>query len=90
MNRLIGIDIGGTQIKVGAFSPEGNMLGQWTRETGDRPTTGAPAFAETVRQMVEEANGTDATIGIAAPGVAAKDGHSIAYQPGKDAWNRRL
>ena len=83
MNRLIGIDIGGTQIKMGAFSPEGIMLGQWIRETGDRPTTGAPAFAETVRQMLEETNGSDATIGIAAPGVAAKDGRSIAYQPGK-------
>jgi glucokinase len=59
------------------------MLGQWTRETGDRPTTGAPAFAETVRQMLEETNGSDTTIGIAAPGVAAKDGRSIAYQPGK-------
>ena len=83
MNRLIGIDIGGTQIKMGAFSPGGIMLGQWVRETGDRPTTGAPAFAETVRQMLEETNGSDATIGIAAPGVTAKDGRSIAYQPGK-------
>ena len=24
MNQLIGIDIGGTQIKMGAFSPNGN------------------------------------------------------------------
>lgn len=83
MNELIGIDIGGTQIKMGAFSPEGRMLTQWTRETGDRPTTGAPAFAETVREMLRETNGADARIGIAAPGVAAKDGRSIAYQPGK-------
>ena len=83
MNQLIGIDIGGTQIKMGAFSPEGRMLTQWTRETGDRPTTGAPRFAETVREMLRETNGADARIGIAAPGVAAKDGRSIAYQPGK-------
>jgi glucokinase len=83
MNQLIGIDIGGTQIKMGVFSPEGKMLAQWTRETGDTPTTGAPAFAETVRQMLQEAKDGDAHIGIAAPGVAAKDGRSIAYQPGK-------
>jgi glucokinase len=83
MNQLIGIDIGGTQIKMGAFSPDGAVLGQWTRETGDRPTAGVPAFAETVRQMLREADGADACMGIAAPGVAAKDGRSIAYQPGK-------
>ena len=83
MNQLIGIDIGGTQIKMGAFSPDGAMLGQWTRETGDRPTAGVPAFAETVRQMLREADAADACVGIAAPGVAAKDGRSIAYQPGK-------
>jgi len=83
MNQLIGIDIGGTQIKMGAFSPDGAVLGQWTRETGDRPTAGVPAFAETVRQMLREADAADACMGIAAPGVAAKDGRSIAYQPGK-------
>ena len=83
MNQLIGIDIGGTQIKMGAFSPDGAMLGQWTRETGDRPTAGVPAFAETVRQMLREADAPDTCVGIAAPGVAAKDGRSIAYQPGK-------
>jgi glucokinase len=83
MNRLIGIDIGGTQIKMGAFSSEGKLLSQWTRETNDRPTTGTPAFAETVRQMLQEADGRDVCVGIAAPGVVAKDGRSIAYQPGK-------
>jgi glucokinase len=83
MNQLIGIDIGGTQIKMSAFSPDGAMLGQWTRETGDRPTAGVPAFAEIVRQMLREADAPDTRVGIAAPGVAAKDGRSIAYQPGK-------
>jgi len=83
MNQLIGIDIGGTQIKMGAFSSEGKMLSQWTRETGDRPTAGVPAFAETVRQMLREAEAHDTRIGIAAPGVVAKSGRSIAYQPGK-------
>jgi glucokinase len=83
MDHLIGIDIGGTQIKMASFSFEGAILERWTRETGDRPTAGVPAFAETVRQMLREASASDARVGIAAPGVAAKDGHSIAYQPGK-------
>jgi glucokinase len=83
MDQLIGIDIGGTQIKMAAFSTEGKMHAQWTRETGDRPTSGVPAFAETVRQMLQEADASHACVGIAAPGVAARDGRSIAYQPGK-------
>jgi glucokinase len=83
MNQLIGIDIGGTQIKAGTFSSDGAMLAQWTRETGDRPTAGVPAFAETVRQMLREIDAPDTCVGIAAPGVVAKDGRSIAYQPGK-------
>jgi glucokinase len=84
MNQLIGIDIGGTQIKMGAFSSEGTLLTRWTRETGDRPTDGVPAFAETVRQMLQQANVvTQTRVGLAAPGVPAMDGRSIAYQPGK-------
>jgi glucokinase len=83
MNQLIGIDIGGTQIKMGSFSSQGKMLAHWTRETGDRPTAGVPAFAETVRKMLQETGAPAAHVGIAAPGVPAKDGRSIAYQPGK-------
>ena len=83
MHQLIGIDIGGTQIKMGAFSADGNMLTHRISETGDRPTAGAPAFAETVRRMLREADAPETCVGIAAPGVAAKDGRSIAYQPGK-------
>ena len=84
MNELIGIDIGGTQIKLGAFSFDGGLEGQWTRETGDRPTKGVPSFAQTVREMLDEIGVTPGSrVGIAAPGVAARDGRSIAYQPGK-------
>ena len=83
MHQIIGIDIGGTQIKMGEFSADGKMLTQRISETGDRPTAGAPAFAETVRRMLGEADAPETCVGIAAPGVAAKDGLSIAYQPGK-------
>jgi glucokinase len=80
---FIGLDIGGTQIKAAAFSPAGKMLGQWQRETGDRPGPGVPLFAETVRQLLATVAGPETRIGIAAPGLAAKDGRSIAFQPGK-------
>ena len=83
MNQLIGIDIGGTRIKMSAFSSDGKILTQRTSDTGDRPTAGVPAFAETVRRMLREADAPEVCVGIAAPGVTAKDGRSIAYQPGK-------
>jgi glucokinase len=84
MKQLIGIDIGGTQIKMSAFSSDGEILAHWTRDTGDRPTSGVPAFAQAVRRMLREANAGPATrVGVAAPGVPARDGRSIAYQPGK-------
>jgi glucokinase len=83
MKPLIGIDIGGTQIKMGVFSREGALLAEAIRETADRPTAGAPAFADSVRQMLQTEASSDTPVGIAAPGVAAKDGRCIAYQPGK-------
>ena len=84
MERLVGVDIGGTQIKMGAFSSQGALIGQSTRETEDRPTTGVPAFAAIVREMLREANAASKIrVGIAAPGIASRDGRSIAYQPGK-------
>ena len=82
-HNLIGVDIGGTHIKMAAFSPEGEMLANWHRDTGDQPTSAVPAFAETVREMLREVAAPDACVGLAAPGVAAKDERSIAYQPGK-------
>jgi len=83
MHNLIGVDIGGTHIKMAAFSPAGEMLANWHRETGDRPTDHVPAFAETVRAMLREVATPGAAVGIAAPGLAAKDERSIAFQPGK-------
>jgi glucokinase len=82
--RFIGIDIGGTQIKVADFLSDGTMAGQWVCETNDRPFSGGiPSFAETVRRMLDEISAANEIVGIAAPGVAAKDGRSISFQPGK-------
>jgi glucokinase len=84
MDQLLGFDIGGTQIKMGVFSSRGDLVAQSTRDTDDRPTAGVPPFAAIVREMLREANAAPETrVGIAAPGIASKDGHSIAYQPGK-------
>lgn len=85
-NQLAGFDIGGTQIKMATFSPSGKMIGQWSCETGDSDEHSfkdVPPFAETVRQMYLRFAEPSARVGIAAPGLAAKDALSIAFQPGK-------
>ena len=83
MKHVVGIDVGGTQIKLALFLPDGTMNGQWTRETNDCPGNGIPEFARTVREMLREFAPAEALVGIAAPGIVAKDARSIAYQPGK-------
>lgn len=83
MTKLIGIDIGGTQIKVAAFSPEGQLLGKWTRPTVDKLVADVPHFAKTVREMMTELADADCLIGIAAPGVPAANERWIEFQPGK-------
>jgi len=80
---LVGIDLGGTQIKAATFNTDGTMIRRWTRNTDERSTNGIPGFAKTVRQLLREISQPDAQVGIAAPGVAAKNGRSIAHQPNK-------
>jgi predicted NBD/HSP70 family sugar kinase len=71
------------QIKMGAFSLTEQFRSVDARH-GRSPTHGVPAFAETVRGMLQETNAVPETqVGVAAPGVPAKDSRSIAYQPGK-------
>ena len=90
MHQLIGIDIGGTQIKMGAFSADGNMLTHRISETGDRPTAGAPAFAETVRRMLREADASGNVCGHSCAGRRGKRRTLDSLSAGKDARNRRV
>lgn len=82
-HQLIGLDIGGTQIKAAAFSEDGKLIQHWIRQTNDRLVPGIPPYAESVRQMLSEIAEPEARIGLATPGLAAPDGRSIASQPGK-------
>lgn len=87
MSVLIGIDIGGTQIKAAAFSAEGALLHQRTAPTEDAPGHSPPRFASHARALVQELETAVGErverIGISAPGLAAKDARSIAYMPGR-------
>jgi glucokinase len=80
----IGIDLGGTNIKVVAASQAGEVLEQSTCETrADSPES----WVETIRHRIQEIEETQAEsarwIGLAAPGLASRDSLSIVSMPGK-------
>jgi glucokinase len=83
MNYSIGVDLGGTNIKIVVVSCEGEVLEYLTCETAD--TTGS--WANTIRQRIDDIqNGRGAPashIAVASPGLAAKDGLSIGNMQGR-------
>lgn len=90
MDQLIGIDLGGTQIKVAAFTPQGQLRATWTRATEDRLVNGVPQFARAVRELLAEIAPAACPVGIAAPGVPAAHERWIEFQPGKLVGLERL
>lgn len=91
MSKVIGIDIGGTNIKAALFDAEsGACLNRQTTPTRDgEKTGGVPAWADGVRLLVagfEDACGEHMLpVGISAPGLAARDGSCIHRMPGRMA-----
>jgi len=85
MRYAIGIDLGGTHIKAASVSESGEILDRATGETRDRAAPGT--WVETIRglraQLESRRGGPAAGIGVAAPGLAAADGRSIASIPGR-------
>jgi glucokinase len=83
MSYAIGIDLGGTNIKIAVVSHDGEVLDHSTCETADD----AGCWAETIKQKIAETQnqrGGPAThIGLAAPGLAARDGLSIVNMQGR-------
>lgn len=89
MSYLLGIDIGGTKVKCIACSPEGERIERRevpTDDVGGASLTGPPPFAVRVAMVVKEisaTHGEPAGIGLAAPGLADRDGRRIAHMPGR-------
>jgi len=79
----IGIDLGGTNIKIVAVSEAGEVLDRSTCET---EANSPVSWVETIRHRIKEIEETRESarwIGLAAPGLAARDSLSIASMPGK-------
>lgn len=89
--HLIGIDIGGTNIKAALFdSKTGECISRRTTPTGDGEKVGdTPAWADGVQLLVEEfereCGGAKLPVGISAPGLAKRDGTCISWMPGRMA-----
>lgn len=81
MSAVVGIDLGGTQIKGVLVAPDGAVLRREVRETRDKGDD-SREWAETVRGLVRDL-GNDAPAGISAPGLAAGDRRAIAFLPGR-------
>src|SRR5437867_9290673 len=83
MNYAIGVDLGSTNIKIVVVSNDGEVLEYSTYETAD--TEGS--WPQTIKHRIEEIQtrrGIPAShIGVASPGLASKDGLSIASMQGR-------
>lgn len=84
MNYHLGIDLGGTSIKFVTVTSDGTILdrGQQSFDANKRLDF-AHKIQEVVAALKSELNAPAASIGLSAPGLAARDGLSIAHMPGR-------
>jgi glucokinase len=79
--QALGIDLGGTRIKAVLVSEAGDVLRRELRPTNDDGTdTGG--FARSIRVIADEL-ACDLPVGLAAPGLVARDRRAIAHLPGR-------
>lgn len=80
----IGVDLGGSSVKAVAVTRSGQLLAKTTQTFPARVRLG---WAEVVREAIEclerKCKGPVASIGLSAPGLAARDARSIASMPGR-------
>jgi predicted NBD/HSP70 family sugar kinase/uncharacterized phosphosugar-binding protein len=80
----IGVDIGGTHFKAVAVSEDGELLERLEGRSHDgEEALAAGRIRETVSELERRRGGAASWIGIGAPGLAARDGRSIAWMQGR-------
>jgi glucokinase len=82
MRYAIGVDLGGTKVKFVAVTDAGDAIERATENTDDAGS----GWVECIRSRlacIEAAHGPTDFIGVAAPGLAARDGRSIAWMQGR-------
>ncbi len=83
MSYSIGVDLGGTNIKTVAISPEGKVLKFLTSDTADLEGSWPQTIREQLKSIEGSLDQAPFNIGVASPGLAAKDGRSIAHMQGR-------
>jgi glucokinase len=84
MKYALGIDIGGTNIQALAVTPSGRVLADLITATGDNGNKNWIANVQAAKdQVCQTMKKSPAWIGVAAPGLAAKDQRSIRCMPGR-------
>lgn len=83
MNYSIGVDLGGTNIKIVVVSEDGTVLDFVTCDTADAAGSWANTIKTNLSEIQSRRGQAPRHIGIAAPGLAARDGRSIAYMQGR-------
>jgi len=83
MSYSIGVDLGGTNIKIVVISNDGNVLEYLTCDTADAEGSWAGTIKYHLELIQKQRGSSPCHIGLAAPGLAAKDGRSIAYMQGR-------
>ena len=83
MSYSIGVDLGGTNIKIVVISNDGEVLEYLTCDTADSEGSWAQTIKQKIELIEKERGQSPCHIGLAAPGLAAKDARSIAYMEGR-------
>jgi glucokinase len=84
MSYAVGIDLGGSSVKSVAVTAEGIVLARETVEFDARePLEWAEKVRETALELQQAQGAPAACLGLSAPGLAARDGRSIAHMPGR-------
>lgn len=84
MSFALGIDLGGSSVKAVAVTPCGELLNETNAPfEPDTEFAWARRISEIVCDVEAHRGSRPQCIGISAPGLAAADGRSIAYMPGR-------
>ncbi len=79
----IGLDMGGTRLKGVAVSSSGDVLDRAAGETGETVERFVRAVGGMVRDLAARRGSPPGWIGLAAPGLASRDGTAVAALPNR-------
>ncbi|MFT3945328.1 MAG: ROK family protein [Agriterribacter sp.] len=84
MNKAIGIDIGGTNIKAVLVDDAGNILETAQLQTNEKQEANwKNNVAVILKTLQQKAGSTTLPVGLSAPGLAGKDNSCIVLMPGR-------